>query len=72
MGLIATWMVLILGFISSFSWGLSNQYRFNEMKDDQVKLKLMKIREPGLYSTIDSLLLEKPDEVRELAKEIDL
>src|SRR5690606_9022816 len=72
MGLIATWMVLILGFMSSFSWGLLNQYRFNEMEDNQVKLKLMKVSAPGLYSTIDSLLQVKPQEARELAKETDL
>ena|SRR5690606_15471553 len=67
-GLIAVWMVLILGFITSLSWGISNQFQINEIKGDQVKLQLMKQGNPSLYLEVDSLFQIDPDNARKIVE----
>ncbi len=63
-GLIAVWVVLVLGFITSLSWGISNQIRISEIKGDQVKLHLMKMGNPSLYMEVDSLFEADPDQAK--------
>lgn len=70
-GLIAVWMILILGFISSLSWGISNQFRINEIKGDQVKLQLMKMGNPTLYSEIDSLFQVQTNDAKQIVRSME-